>query len=277
MRWAPEKYRASVKLGVFGSFYKNTDYAEPMKKAEVISPWYVGSTETRAEYEELCIKSIAPAKKWCDEHGILFVPVIYPGFSWYNLRNGGNPHNRTPRDGGKYYWMQSHQNLALGVESMYIAMLDEVDECTAFFKTSENASMSPVEGFWLDLDADGYTLPSDWYLRCAGKTAAIVRGDLPNSPELGTPDEGIMTLYPQGVGIRFVFPDFSGQTTLEISLDGGATWPYSTPDDAGQFVIRSLPVGTVDVYVRHPGLDAVPMGEVLVPASRAKDPGWHDT
>lgn len=138
---APEKYRASVKLGVFSSFFRDADYAEALKKAEVISPWYTGQTETRAEYEELCAKAIAPAKKWCDEHGILFVPVIYPGFSWYNLRNGGNPQNRTPRDGGNYYWMQSHLNLELGVEAMYIAMLDEVDECTAMFKTSENASI----------------------------------------------------------------------------------------------------------------------------------------
>jgi hypothetical protein len=261
---APEKYRASVKLGVFPGFHLNAAYAETMKKAEVLSPWYVGCTETREQYETLRTEMIAPAKKWCEDAGILFVPVIYPGFSWYNLRNGGDPQNRTPRDGGKYYWMQSHMNLELGVESMYLAMLDEVDECTAFFKTVEDSTMSPVEGWWLDLDADGYKLPSDWYLRCAGKTAAIVRGDLPNSPDLGTPNEGIMTVYPLAGGLRFVFPDFDGQKTIEISLDGGKTWAYSTPDHVGEFEINSLPAGAADVFVRHPQMDAVPMGEVTI-------------
>lgn len=261
---APEKYRASVKLGVFDRFYKNTAYAEVLKKADVLSPWYVGRYANRAAYEAFLVEYIAPAKKWCDEQDILFVPVLYPGFSWNNLRNGGDPKNREPRDGGDFYWMQSYGALKLGAESIYIAMLDEVDESTAMFKTSENACMSPVEGFWLDLDADGYKLPSDWYLRCAGKTAAIVRGDLSNSPDLGTPAEGIMTLYPQPGGILFVFPDFPGQTTLEISIDGGMTWPFSTQDNVGSFVVYSLPVGTVDVFARHPGMNAVPMGNVVI-------------
>jgi hypothetical protein len=262
---APEKYRASVKLGVFDRFYKNTAYAEALKKADVLSPWYVGRYADRAAYEEFLVESIAPAKAWCDEQEILFVPVLFPGFSWNNLRNGESPKNREPRDGGNFYWMQSHGAVKCGAESVYIAMLDEVDESTAMFKVAENKTMSPVEGYWLNLDADGYTLPSDWYLRCSGKTAAIVRGDLPNSPELGVPEEGIMTLYPQPGGIRFVFPDFPGQSTLEISLDGGKTWPFKTRDDVGRFEIDALSAGTVEVYVRHPGMEAVPMGEVRIP------------
>ena len=76
--------------------------------------------------------------------------------------------HREPRDGGNFYWMQSYGALKCGAESIYLAMLDEVDESTAFFKVAENKSMSPVEGYWLNLDADGQALPSDWYLRAAG-------------------------------------------------------------------------------------------------------------
>lgn len=262
---APEKYRASVKLGVFDRFYKNEAYAEALKKAEVLSPWYVGRYADKEAYEAFRVEKIIPAKQWCDEQGILFVPVLYPGFSWNNLRNGGDPKNREPRDGGNFYWMQSYGALSCGAESVYLAMLDEVDESTAFFKVAENASMSPVEGYWLNLDADGKTLPSDWYLRCAGKTAEIVRGSIPNTPELGTPEKGIMTLYPQTGGIKFVFPDFPGQSELEISLDGGKTWPFKTADNVGTYRVEIPAAGIVDVYVRHPGRPKVPMGEVSVP------------
>jgi hypothetical protein len=261
---APEKYRASIKLGVFNNFYEDKEHQDIFKKVEVLSPWYVGRFETPSEYEAFFNDQVVKGKDWCDANDILFVPVIYPGFSWYNLRNGGNPQNRTPRDGGNYYWMQSFASLGIGCETLYLAMLDEVDECTSFFKTSEDASMSPVEGWWLDLDADGYDLPSDWYLRCAGKTAAIVRGDRPNHSEIGTPAEGIMSLYPKPGAIEFEFPDFSGQELIEISLDGGKTWPYRTPDHVGRYIVGSLPAGVVEVAVRHPGMDAVPMGEVMV-------------
>ena len=80
------------------------------------------------------------------------------------------------------------------VESLYIAMFDEVDEATAMFKTAEDSSMSPDQEYWLNLDADGFDLPSDWYLRCAGKAADTLRGSISLDAELGTPKEGIMTI-----------------------------------------------------------------------------------
>ena len=50
-----------------------------------------------------------------------------------------------------------------------IAMFDEVNESTSMFKVASRRRDAPDQGYWLTLDADGFTLPSDWYLRLAGE------------------------------------------------------------------------------------------------------------
>ena len=54
-----------------------------------------------------------------------------------------------------------------------IAMFDEVNEATANFKVAARRQDAPDQGYWLTLDADGFTLPSDWYLRLAGEITRI--------------------------------------------------------------------------------------------------------
>lgn len=78
--------------------------------------------------------------------------------------DGNASQNEIQRNGGEFFWMQAHHAFEQNCESVYFAMLDELDEGTAFLKTSEKASQSPAQGFWLDLDEDGINLPSDWYL-----------------------------------------------------------------------------------------------------------------
>ena len=60
---------------------------------------------------------------------------------------------------------------------IYVAMFDEVDEATAMFKIAENASQTPPTGRFLTLDADGESLPSDWYLRLMGEASKMLRGE----------------------------------------------------------------------------------------------------
>jgi hypothetical protein len=148
---------------------------------------------------------------------------------------------------------------------MYIAMLDEVDEGTAMFKTAENSSMSPAQEYWLNLDADGYDLPSDWYLRSAGQAAEALRGNFSYSSSLGTPEKGIMTILPgrnNNCGMTFIFPDFDGESILEFSIDGGSTYPFSVQDDTESYTIGNVGAGSYGVFARHPGKEAVPMGMV---------------
>lgn len=149
-------------------------------------------------------------------------------------------------------------------------MLDEVDEGTAFMKTAENAEQSPAQEFWLNLDADGYDLPSDWYMRIAGKATETLRGNLPNQPTLGTPKPNGVTIRPvqNDCRLTFLFPDFEDVTELQISLDGGNTFPYTVSDKVGVFEIGQLEEGTYQVFVRDskPGSESVPMGRVCVVA-----------
>ena len=38
-----------------------------------------------------------PDRQWCTDHGKDYLPVIFPGFSWYNMHNGGATFNQIPR------------------------------------------------------------------------------------------------------------------------------------------------------------------------------------
>lgn len=256
------KYKASIKLGVRWSFYSASDFQETFKQVDVISPWFSGSTD----YER--------GQKWGDDNNVDYIPVVHPGFSWYNLKfpDPSSTPNKDPREGGQFIWDEVNDVIPVDVKSVYIAMFDEIDEGTAMFKLAENDEMIPREGYWLPLDEDGYDLPSDWYLRTASLATQIVRGYAPLEETLGTPPEGIMTIRitdeannnNQGA-MEFIFPDFPDQTTIEISIDGGATFPYSTPDDAGTYILAGLSEGTYPVVVRHDaGAPEVDMGDVTV-------------
>jgi len=44
----------------------------------------------------------------------------------------------------------------------------------AIFKVAASKSDLPVDWNWLALDADGMSVPSDWYLRLAGKAQSML-------------------------------------------------------------------------------------------------------
>ena len=253
------RYRASLLLGVAWDWYdRGYTWTNAFQDVEVISPWFSGSTD----YDR--------GQAWCDEHNVDFLPVVHPGFSWHNLY--GDTKNATPREGGNYFWNEVNEVVSKNAKSVYIAMFDEVDEGTAMFKLAEDDEMIPQEGYWLPLDEDGYDLPSDWYLRAAGLATEVVRGYEDNHASLVTPPEGIMTIRiinevndnDQG-GMEFIFPDFPDETQIEISIDSGATYAYTTPDNVGTYTISSLPEGNYPVFVRHAAGDTeVYMGVVFV-------------
>lgn len=264
------KYRASIKLGVTGNFPDvSNDWLEAFKSVDVISPWFSGHNE---HYR---------VQPWCDNNNVDYIPVVHPGFSWHNLSLDYEDHgtsgdlNRTPREGGNFLWDEVTDAIKNDVKSIYIAMFDEIDEGTAMFKCAETINDVPAERDWVTLDIDGYDLPSDWYLRLASLTSKVVRGYEDNKNSLSAlpePPEGIMTIRitdetngADNGAMEFIFPDFPGQTTLEISIDSGATWAYTTPDDVGTFIISDLPDGNYPVFVRHGAASpVVDMGHVRI-------------
>jgi|GEM_PF-3155984 len=50
--------------------------------------------------------------------------------------------------------------------------------------------------------------------------------------------------------ITFTFPDNSGRTNIEFSLDGGNSYPYNVLDNTGSTTISNLAPGTYDLWVR---------------------------
>ena len=113
--------------------------------------------------------------------GQLYMPVIFPGFSWHNL-NRTSPENQIPRNRGEFLWRQAYNARAAGAQTLKIAMFDEVNEATAMFKLAARRQDAPDQGYWLTLDADGFTLPSDWYLRLAGEISRAFHGMTPCRP-----------------------------------------------------------------------------------------------
>jgi hypothetical protein len=143
---------------------------------DVLSPWTVGRFRDARGTDDFYAREVAGDLAETRRLGMDYMPVVFPGFSWHNLRAGA-PFNQIPRQGGRFYWRQVARAVGLGSTMLYGAMFDEVDEGTAMFKVAASASEVPVDARFVTLDADGDALPSDWYLRLARETQkALSRG-----------------------------------------------------------------------------------------------------
>lgn len=177
---APEPYRACVLGGVPGQ-WRTLDgdsrqapgWSKVYRAFDVVSPWTVGRFTSRQDADQWNQKHTLPDLALLKKTGQAYAAVVWPGFSWKNL-NGGSA-NQIPREGGRFFWRQIYNAKKAGVSTLYVAMFDEVDEATAIYKVAENRTQVPDQGFWLTLDADGQTLPSDWYLRLAREAGRMLR------------------------------------------------------------------------------------------------------
>jgi len=189
---APPKYRATV-LGGVPAYWRtlNKDsrsdkgWAEVYRSFDIISPWPIGRYYNKATADRWKKENIIPGLKETKKYGIDYFPVIYPGFSWHNLT--GKKPNQIPRNGGEFYWQQAYNALSAGCNMIYVAMFDEVDEATAIYKVASTKSQTPDQGYWLTLDADGYSLPSDWYLRLTGDIGKMLRHEIPVTATMPNP------------------------------------------------------------------------------------------
>jgi len=180
---APSRLQATVLGGVpsrwrtlSGDSQSDPDWAAVYRSWDVISPWAVGRYADDAGADNFRRNQIEPDLVDTAAAGADYMPVVFPGFSWYNLNDGAL--NQTPRRGGRFYWRQVYNAIDAGATMIYGAMFDEVDEGTAFFKMAPTAADLPVEGSFVPLDIDGEALPSDWYLQLAGEATRALRGEI---------------------------------------------------------------------------------------------------
>lgn len=103
----------------------DTRLLELVKQADIVHPWLVGRFDNHT-YESYR-KSIEEDIKWCKANGKDYMPVLFPGFSWHNMKKDA-PQNMIPRLGGRFFWQQVKGAVDAGAESLYLAMFDEIDE-----------------------------------------------------------------------------------------------------------------------------------------------------
>ena len=165
---------------------KGDAVADPMlheivKKADIVSPWLVGryGTVKGAHYnvERYASEDIA----WCTTHGLDYMRVVFPGFSWHNLmaaRGEEAAFDKIPRLGGQFLWTQAVANKRAGADMLYVAMFDELDEGTAIFKVSADppAGESPFLTY--------KNVPTDHYLWLTGQIGKMLRDEIPATDDM---------------------------------------------------------------------------------------------
>lgn len=174
------KYKATLVMG--GSWdwreIKEAGWPETYASFKYYTPWNVGN-KTRGPDGNV----MASTGFWkgdiekARELGMYFIPVVYPGFTWDNLRGFEAGKSNIPRRRGAFLWEQFYEARKYGLDTFYIAMFDEIDEGTAVFKICPNP---PVEGHFVGTEG----MPADWYLRLIKEAKRIIKSGEPFPKEI---------------------------------------------------------------------------------------------
>jgi len=153
--------------------------------ADIISPWAVGrfGSKYESELDNYANNVWIPDAAWCYNRGIDYMPVVFPGFSWQNLK--GEKFDHIPRRGGQFLWRQYYKAIVqAGATMVYQAMFDEVDEGTAIFKCTSNPPVGETpflptgNALYPPYDISDAQLPSDHYLWLVGQAGRMLRGEI---------------------------------------------------------------------------------------------------
>jgi len=169
----------SVMLGVptywreFGNdTEKNPLLHQIIKKADIVHPWTVGRFKNESSYGRYA-EIQKDDMKWCKQNKLDYVGVVFPGFSWHNM-NPRSPSDQIPRNRGSFFWKQLSTAINNGVEMLYVAMFDEIDEGTAIFKISKNPPVGASTFVTFEQD-----IPEDFYLFLTGYAGKMLRKEVP--------------------------------------------------------------------------------------------------
>lgn len=174
----PEK-NVSIMLGVpygWRTLNRDTEYNPLLhtliKQCDIIMPWAVGRYNISSYESNATV--LMPDMDWCKTNNITYVPLVFPGFSWGNLKNDFGLYNQIPRHKGDFFWKQVAGAKMSGAKSLYIAMFDEIDEGTAIFKCA-NEDKLPLNGAgkFVGIEND---LGTDYYLWLAGRATNWFHG-----------------------------------------------------------------------------------------------------
>ena len=188
----PENGGCNIMLGVPNHWvsWKGDKMRLLKKYATVISPWNVGRYGN-AEGAKNHFKKYWPGDlEFCRRNNMDYYPVVFPGFSWSNLKKGSSELNAIPRRKGKFLWSQIEEVRKYGMDMIYVAMFDEVDEGTAIFKCTND----PPVGRFCTYEG----LPGDFYLKLCRQARKYLRGEKASLPD-DKPDPKQMTYRPMSL------------------------------------------------------------------------------
>jgi hypothetical protein len=176
-----QEHNVSVMLGVpyywrtLGRDTENNTMLHTLIKenVDIVMPWAVGryNNDTYASVAALLPGDV----KWCSDNKVDYVPLVFPGFSWGNLKRNTGLYDQIPRLKGEFLWKQVAGAKAVGATSLYVAMFDEIDEGTAVFKCAEEGKL-PLFGEKRFVGIE-QGLGSDYYLWLTGEAAKWFHGE----------------------------------------------------------------------------------------------------
>lgn len=188
---AASKYQVTLMAGVppewrtlDGDSKRDLGWRNAYRSFDVLSPWFVTRYRNDREADDFRRNRIVPDLAELSSLGVDYMPVVFPGFSWRNLKS--DPLNQIQRRGGRFWWRQLYNAVSARSTMIYGAMFDEVDEGTAMFKLVANKADLPTQGQdrLVYLNIDGENLPTDWYLRVAEQGGKMLRGEIRATPTL---------------------------------------------------------------------------------------------
>lgn len=228
IRWFKDVAHVEVMAGVPNNWEDpdrgaDPDWARVLAEADIIQPWTVGAYSTVSEVDNWKRTKIVSDLALTAANHQLYMPVAIPGSASRDPATKLAT-NDAPRVGGQLLWEQIYNARSAGAPFVKIAMFDEVNEGTALIKNARNASEAPNQTTWINQDADGLSLPTDWYLRVVWNASRMMKGIDPLSSSVPT-DPGPLDPMPEcgtlvaNQVIDAAHPLYSCSNTIRVSQD----------------------------------------------------------
>jgi hypothetical protein len=144
--------------------------------ADIVHPWTPMRYRNLAGVDKHKLEKTIKDKQWCDANNLLYMPVVFPGFSTGNLKDKPENFDIVPRLKGDFLWRQIYNAISADIKTIYVAMFDEIDEGTAIFKVSNNPPVGATNFISYE---EG--VPSDYYLWLTGQAGKMLRKEIPLS------------------------------------------------------------------------------------------------
>jgi hypothetical protein len=111
---APAKYRVTYMGGtpsrwrtLTADTRQEAEWADVFKMMDVVQPWTVGRYRDLETVDKWKDQMLTPDLALAARNHQIYVPGLFPGFSWHNLKPASPP-NQIPRNRGEFLWRQAY-------------------------------------------------------------------------------------------------------------------------------------------------------------------------